>query len=250
MPSTYEGVGDYLLVLPGLIFIGMGIGVGFPTLNVGAMNAAMGPQLGVASGVVNTSRQLGSALGIALLITVFTTTSGWHYDIKRDHIEDTSYVWSVPNGVAHGVIGHDLAEFAGAVPRKETAPVGYDRWLRREAAGIARDGFGWAFRIAALLLLCMIPVARKLTLTPAEARANAARLAQQAAAGAAAAAPAGAGAGGPGGAVPVSAPAIPAGGGAVAAGPGNGGVEGRIAELEAALRGLRAELSEGGERPR
>jgi len=245
MPSTYEGVGDYLFVLPGLIFIGMGIGVGFPTLNVGAMNAAMGPNLGVASGVVNTSRQLGSALGIALLITVFTTTASWHLSWKRDPIHDTAWVYAVPDPVAFGAVRADMAEFAGAAQRRETAPVGYDRYLRRTAAGIARDGFGWAFRIAALLLLAMIPVARKLTLTPAEARANAARMAQQAAAAAAAAPPTPAGAGG----VPVSAPAIPAGAGAVAAGAGNGGVEGRIAELEAALRGLRAELSEGRERP-
>src|ERR1700754_300766 len=86
-----------------------------------------------------------------------------------------------------------MAEFAGAVDRRETAPVGFDRWLRREAAGIARDGFGWAFRFAALLLLAMIPVARRLTLTPAEARANAAILAQKAATAAAAAPPARAG---------------------------------------------------------
>lgn len=240
MPSTYEGAGDYLSVLPGLIFIGMGIGVGFPTLNVGAMNAAMGPQLGVASGVVNTSRQLGAALGIALLITVFTTTAGWQYDIKRDRIEDTSYVRAVPNGVSAGVIGGDLAEFAGAAERRETAPVGFDRWLRREAAGIARDGFGWAFRIAALLLLCMIPVVRKLTLTPAQARANAAAAAQRVAAAAAGAAPpaggALAGAPAPGAPAPASAPIA-----------GNG-VEGRIAELEAALRGLRAEVADGGRR--
>lgn len=252
MPSTYEGVGDYLFVLPGLIFIGMGIGVGFPTLNVGAMNAAMGPNLGVASGVVNTSRQLGSALGIALLITVFTTTAGWHYSGKRDPIHDSAFVYAVPDPAAFGTVRADMAEFAGAAPRRETAPVGYDRWLRREAAGIARDGFGWAFRIAALLLLAMIPVVRKLTLTPAQARANAARMMQQAQAAAASAPPTGAGAGvSPGAAsgIPVSAPAIPAGGGAVAAGGGNGGVEGRIAELEAALRGLRAELSDGRERP-
>lgn len=250
MPSTYEGVGDYLFVLPGLIFIGMGIGVGFPTLNVGAMNAAMGPNLGVASGVVNTSRQLGSALGIALLITVFTTTAGWHYSGKRDPIHDSAFVYAVPDPAAFGTVRADMAEFAGAAPRRETAPVGYDRFLRREAAGIARDGFGWAFRIAALLLLAMIPVVRKLTLTPAQARANAARMMQQAQAAAASAPPAGAGAS-PGAAsgIPVSAPAIPAGGGAVAAGGGNGGVEGRIAELEAALRGLRAELSDGRERP-
>ncbi|ADB54150.1 DHA2 family efflux MFS transporter permease subunit [Conexibacter woesei] len=236
MPSTYEGVGDYLFVLPGLILIGMGIGVGFPTLNVGAMNAAMGPNLGVASGVVNTSRQLGSALGIALLITVFTTTAGWHYDGKKDHIEDTSYVWAVPNGISHGVIHHDIAEFAGAVERKETAPVGFDRWLRREAAGIARDGFGWAFRLSALLLLFMIPVVRKLTLTPAEARANAMAAAQRAAA-AAPPSP-------PPAPVPVGGQPAEAAAGAVAV-PNGGGVEGRIAELEDALRGLRAEVADG-----
>jgi EmrB/QacA subfamily drug resistance transporter len=242
MPSTYEGVGDYLIVLPGLIFIGMGIGVGFPTLNVGAMNAAMGPNLGVASGVVNTSRQLGSALGIALLITVFTTTAGWHLSGKRDPIHDTAYVWAVPDALAFGTVHADMAQFAGAAPRRETAPVGYDRYLRRTAAGIARNGFGWAFRVAALLLLCMIPVVRKLTLTPAEARANAMRLAQQAAAAAAAGPPA----------PPAEPEPVPAGAAApepVAAGNGHGAVERRIAELEASLRGLRAELSDGGERP-
>lgn len=233
MPSTYESAPDYLFVVPGLVFIGMGIGIGFPTLNVGAMNAAMGPNLGVASGVVNTSRQLGSALGVALLITVFTITAGWHYDWKTDRIEDTSYVRGIPNPIAHSIIRHDLAMFAGAVDRQENAPVGYDRWLRRETAGIARDGFGWAFRIAALLLLAMIPVVRRLTLTPAQARANAAAAAQRAAAAAAAGPP-------------------PAGAGA---GPGNGSggngegapasAEERIAELEAALRGLRAELGDG-----
>ncbi|MDO8213769.1 DHA2 family efflux MFS transporter permease subunit [Conexibacter sp. CPCC 206217] len=253
MPSTYEGVVDYLSVLPGLVFIGMGIGIGFPTLNVGAMNAAMGPQIGVASGVVNTSRQLGSALGIALLITVFTSTSAIHFDIKRDHLEDTAYVWAVPKADINAEVSHNLAEFAGAVPRRETAPVGFDRWVRRESAGIARDGFGWSFRVAALLLLLMIPVARRLTLTPVEARANAAILMQQAAA-RAAAAPPGPGGDGANGApagvpVPVSAPAVPAGTGAVAAGNG-GGVEGRIADLEAALAGLRAEVADGRERPR
>jgi EmrB/QacA subfamily drug resistance transporter len=229
LPATYTGRLDYVLVLPGIILFGLGVGTAFPAINVGAMGSAVGPELGVASGIVNTSRQLGAALGIAVLIGVLTTTGGWYRDARLDHIKDTAYVWAIPKPVAFGMVGRDLAEFAGAVPRREHAPPGgFDRWARRQSAGIARDGFGWAFRGAALLLLLALPFARRLTRTPEEVRAAA--MAAMAAAKQAAAAVAG----GPG-------PAPAMGGAAEPAQPGSLGT--RIAELEDALRDLRAQVA-------
>ncbi|MDR9372852.1 hypothetical protein Q5424_27375, partial [Conexibacter sp. JD483] len=59
---------------------------------------------------------------------------------------------------------------------------------------------------------------------------------------------------GPPGPAPAGA-GVPVGAGVAVAGTapgaaGNGGVEGRIAELEAALIGLRAEIADGGETPK
>lgn len=249
LPSTYESQLDYLVVLPGIILFGVGIGTAFPAINVGGMGAAIGPELGVASGVINTSRQIGAAFGIAILIAIFTTTSGWYLDSRIDPIEDKAYVWSIPNPLAVGLVGKNLAEFAGAIPREEHAPVGFDRWLRRESAGIARDGIAWAFRGAALLMLLAMPFARRLTRTPEEVRTIAMRAMAAARAAAAAAAAAGsapepalAGAG-----VAV-APASGAGppGPETSSGSGTSSVTTRIAELEDALRALRTQVDGGG----
>jgi EmrB/QacA subfamily drug resistance transporter len=269
LPSTYESQLDYLAVLPGIVLFGLGVGTAFPAINVGGMGAAIGPELGVASGVINTSRQIGAAFGIAVLIAVFTTTAGWYLDARVDPIEDQAYVWAIPNPLAVGLVGKNLAEFAGAIPREEHAPVGFDRWLRRESAGIARDGIGWAFRGAALLMLLAMPFARRLTRTPEEVRAIAMRAmaaARAAAVAGGAPEPALAGAGAAVAAAPDRAPppapgtspligALP--GTHSAAGPASGArepsVTARIAELEDALRTLREQVdgggNGGGERP-
>ena len=251
LPSTFESRLDYLVVLPGIILFGLGVGTAFPAINVGGMGAAVGPEVGVASGIINTSRQIGAAFGIAVLIAVLTTTSGWYVDSRTDPIEDRAYVWAIPNPVAMGIVGKNLAEFAGAIDRGEQAPPGgFDRWARRQSAGIARDGFGWAFRGAALLLLLALPFARRLTRTPEEVRqaAMAAMAAAQAAAKAAAA--------GGGAAAPVPAGAAVAAGAAdlpppLQSQPGGArvSVETRIAELEDALRSLRAQVGREGADP-
>jgi EmrB/QacA subfamily drug resistance transporter len=255
LPATYERELDYLVVLPGIILFGLGVGTAFPAINVGAMGAAIGPEVGVASGIVNTSRQLGAAFGIAALIGVFTMTAGWYHDARVDPVEDRAYVFGIPNPVADGLVGKNLAEFAGVIPHAEHAPVGFDRWLRRESAGIVRDGLGWAFRGAALLLLLAMPFARRLTRTPEEVRAIAMRAMAAARAAAAAAAPDRAP---PDGEAPPPAPgtspkigAIP-----IPSAAGTVSVTARIAELEDALRTLREQVDDGatggnggGERP-
>ena len=82
-PSLWDGVLDYAIVFPGLVLIGIGMGTGFPTINVGAMGAVQGQELGLASGILNTSRQLGAAIGVALLIATFSTTLEWHAGSAR-----------------------------------------------------------------------------------------------------------------------------------------------------------------------
>ncbi|MFE0374097.1 MFS transporter [Streptomyces inhibens] len=60
-------------LVPGLAVSGLGIGTAMPVLVSAALGAAPPQRAGMASGAVNTFRQLGYALGIAILGTVFTT---------------------------------------------------------------------------------------------------------------------------------------------------------------------------------
>jgi len=67
---------DYLAVLGPLILVGLGMGAVFPSINVGAMGSISGQELGLGSGIVNMSRQVGFALGVAILVAVFTGVAG------------------------------------------------------------------------------------------------------------------------------------------------------------------------------
>ena len=68
--------GTYLVdVLPVMIILSVGIGVSFPPLIALAMASAPPQDAGLASGVVNTSAQVGGALGLAVLATVSASRS-------------------------------------------------------------------------------------------------------------------------------------------------------------------------------
>jgi EmrB/QacA subfamily drug resistance transporter len=66
--------GDYLVdVLPTMLLLGTGAGLSFPSLATLAMSGADGSDAGLASGLVNTSLQVGGALGLAVLATLATS---------------------------------------------------------------------------------------------------------------------------------------------------------------------------------
>ena len=68
--------GSYLEhVLPVMVLLGLGIGVCFPALMALAMSEATRADAGLASGLVNTSAQVGGALGLAVLATLSANRS-------------------------------------------------------------------------------------------------------------------------------------------------------------------------------
>lgn len=68
--------GDYVAdVLPAMIILGFGIGPSFPSIMTLAMSASTGEDAGLASGLINTSAQVGGALGLAVLATLSATRS-------------------------------------------------------------------------------------------------------------------------------------------------------------------------------
>jgi EmrB/QacA subfamily drug resistance transporter len=68
--------GSYVAhVLPSMLLLGIGAGVCFPALMNVAMSGASPRDAGLASGVVNTSAQVGGALGLAVLATLSASRS-------------------------------------------------------------------------------------------------------------------------------------------------------------------------------
>jgi EmrB/QacA subfamily drug resistance transporter len=69
--------GSYLAhVLPSMLLLGVGAGVCFPALMNVAMSGASPRDAGLASGLVNTTAQVGGALGLAVLATLSASRSG------------------------------------------------------------------------------------------------------------------------------------------------------------------------------
>ena len=59
-------------IMPPMILLGLGAGAGFPSLMTLAMSGATPSDAGLASGLVNTSVQVGGAIGLAVLATLAT----------------------------------------------------------------------------------------------------------------------------------------------------------------------------------
>jgi EmrB/QacA subfamily drug resistance transporter len=69
--------GSYLGdLLPGFLLIAVGIGFSFVPISIAALAGVQNAEAGLASGLINTSQQIGGALGIAALSTIATSTTG------------------------------------------------------------------------------------------------------------------------------------------------------------------------------
>jgi predicted MFS family arabinose efflux permease len=71
--------GSYLVdLVPGFVLTGVGLGFSFVPDTIAALAGVRERDAGVASGLINTSQQIGGALGVAALVTVATTTTSDH----------------------------------------------------------------------------------------------------------------------------------------------------------------------------
>jgi DHA2 family methylenomycin A resistance protein-like MFS transporter len=76
----------FLTLLPALLLWGIGLGVLTPAVVAAAMGAVDGKQRGLASGVNNTARQAGGAIGIAIYGAVAGPAANQHTFISGLHI--------------------------------------------------------------------------------------------------------------------------------------------------------------------
>ena len=102
------------VLVAGLAVLGAGVGMANPTLASAALAAVPRERSGMASGAVNTARQLGFAIGVAGLGTVFTTAAT--SSLRSAGAPD-------PSGLASALSAGQAGKVAAAVPPQARAQV-------------------------------------------------------------------------------------------------------------------------------
>jgi EmrB/QacA subfamily drug resistance transporter len=75
MPNEVNFV---LHLLPGIMLVGLGITLAAVPMTITAMSAVSAQDTGLASGLLNTSQQIGAALNLALLVAVVSASTSLH----------------------------------------------------------------------------------------------------------------------------------------------------------------------------
>ena len=111
--------GDYVTdLLPALVLIGVGAGLAFPSLVTLAMSGATPEDSGLASGLVNTTQQVGGALGLAVLATLSSSRSNHLLDDGESAASALTGGYHLAFGIGAGLVVAAIV-VAAAVLRSE-----------------------------------------------------------------------------------------------------------------------------------
>ena len=131
--ALVHGSASWPALVPGFVLIGIGVGLATPTLGSTAMAAVPIQRGGMAAGAVNTARQLGFALGIAALGSVFAARAA---SVLRD--QGVPQADRVAKAMAGGQAKYLL----------QAAPARFQGRLDAALHAAAVSGLQWAFAVA------------------------------------------------------------------------------------------------------
>ncbi|MFG1794647.1 MFS transporter [Nocardia sp. NPDC049149] len=109
--TVVDAGSSWVALVPGLVVIGAGIGINAPALVSVGMAAVPPHQGGTAAGAVNTARQLGLALGVAVLGTVFRGVADASHPMTLPHFVaglDAAFAVAAAVGIVFGAIAFGL----------------------------------------------------------------------------------------------------------------------------------------------
>jgi EmrB/QacA subfamily drug resistance transporter len=109
-----HGSAGWPAILPGFVLIGLGVGLAMPVLSSAAMSAVPIERGGMAAGALNTARQLGFALGIAALGSVFAARAAHVLDGRGVPASD-ALSRALAGGQAQQVLHATPTRFQGAL---------------------------------------------------------------------------------------------------------------------------------------
>jgi EmrB/QacA subfamily drug resistance transporter len=82
-------------LLPGFLLVGVGLGFSFVPISIAALAGVQPAEAGLASGLFNTTQQIGGALGIAVLSTIATSRTS----------DALTHGTALPSALVHGFTG-------------------------------------------------------------------------------------------------------------------------------------------------
>lgn len=141
-----------------LMIRGLGMAALFIPINAMVLGDFKGPDLGQAAGILNLSRQLGGSLGIAILSTMFSSSTDAAYEHLRQYISPLTMGFSQWAHQAQGVAYRFANEVGLFNPQTLVAKEAYFR-VKRQAFVMAFDQMAWVmvigFAIAGIPILFM-----------------------------------------------------------------------------------------------
>ena len=151
--------------------LGVGVGATFPAVTIGSMGSIRGQELGLGSGIVNMSRQVGFAIGIALFVAVFTGAVDDRVVEARTKVsalERESALSPAQRRTLERTAFPNQAEPAAVRPEPRT-PV--EERARLVVDEELRDAYGAAFRVGAFVILLAIPFSWTMRRKPSDVQA-------------------------------------------------------------------------------
>jgi hypothetical protein len=166
--SKFPAEPNFWRVLVPLMLMGVGAGATFPAVSIGSMGSIAGQELGLGSGIVNMSRQVGFAVGVALLVAVFTGTIDNELAGARKQVSALTMQASLTRAQTADVnrtafFNPQNPSATGSDPRTPIA-----RQAREIVDEHVRDSYGAAMRVAAFVTLLGIPFSATMRRRPGE----------------------------------------------------------------------------------
>jgi EmrB/QacA subfamily drug resistance transporter len=155
-------------VLGPLILMGAGVGATFPAVAIGSMGSIRGQELGLGSGIVNMSRQVGFAIGVALLVAVFTGSVDDQVAGAREQVAALTRDSDLSREQTSQLRKRAFADPTDpqATPLEPRTPV--ERRAEHIVSEHVRDSFGVALRVAAFVTLLAVPFSLTMRRRPME----------------------------------------------------------------------------------
>jgi sugar phosphate permease len=112
-------------LLPPFLLIGIGVGTSFPAIMTLAMSGSTPEDAGLASGIVNTSMQVGGAIGLAVLATLSGERTQALLDDGEGQLQalTSGYHLAYLVGAGLAAIAVAIAVFVLRAPQPQEMPV-------------------------------------------------------------------------------------------------------------------------------